>query len=618
MAQQKSQASKMHDKTNDASEDTSQQSKHFDQEAFAHNFSLWLEAGGHALSNWMRAKEDGKGQAKFSQAAAETLSALAPVMEYWFANPERSVQAQKNLALPFFDLWLKTLKQMDGQPVEAMDTSKLPIIDKRLNDPAWQENPAFNFMRQAFLLGANWLQDLVQNTDNISEHDKMRADFFARLLSSSVSPANFPLTNPLVIKETLDTNGENLVKGMNMLAEDIARGGGDIKVRQTDYSAFKIGENIATTPGKVIYRNDVMELIQYEPTTPKVLKRPLLIVPPWINKYYILDLNPEKSYVKWCVDQGLTVFLVSWVNPDERHAHKTFLDYIRESIFAALDVIREVTGEEKVSALGYCVGGTMLATALGLMAAKGDNRIANATLLTAQTDFADAGDLKVFIDESTVESIEAQMQEKGYLDAKWMGNAFNMMRPNDLIWPYITETYFKGKAPSAFDLLFWNSDSTRMPAANHSFYMRNFYLENKLSKGELELDREKIDLKKVRTPIFSLATKEDHIAPAVSVFKGAANFGSNVTFVLAASGHIAGVVNPPAKKKYEFWTSGKDHSSLSAWQQSATANPGSWWPYWMGWMKGQARQEWVEARPVGTSSRKPICDAPGTYVLVSG
>jgi polyhydroxyalkanoate synthase len=404
------------------------------------------------------------------------------------------------------------------------------------------------------------------------------------------------------------------VRGMKMLAEDIERGKGELKLRQSDPERFEVGVNTANTPGKVIFRNDLIELIQYAPSTEEVLRRPLLIVPPWINKFYVLDLNPEKSFIRWAVSQGLTVFCISWVNPDERHAEKSFEHYMREGIFAALDAVEAATGERKVTTIGYCVGGTLLAVALAYMAAKGDDRIESATFFTTQVDFENAGDLKVFVDEEQVAAAEANMKARGYLEGSRMANAFNMLRPNDLIWPYVVNVYMKGKAPFPFDLLYWNSDSTRMPAANHAFYLRNCYLENKLTKGEMEVGGVRLDLGKVKIPIFNLAAREDHIAPAASVFVGSKAFGGPVDYVLAGSGHIAGVVNPVNKPKYQYWTGGKVQGTLEDWIAKAEEHPGTWWPYWFSWVEKQAPAR-VPARQPGAGKLKPLCDAPGTYVL---
>jgi polyhydroxyalkanoate synthase subunit PhaC len=405
------------------------------------------------------------------------------------------------------------------------------------------------------------------------------------------------------------------VRGMQMLTEDIEAGQGEIRIRQTDPSKFQVGVNIADTPGKVIFRNDLIELLQYAPTTETVLKRPLLIVPPWINKFYILDLNKDKSFIRWAVAQGLTVFCISWINPDERHADKGFAEYMREGVFAALLAVREATRERKVATIGYCVGGTLLATALAYMAANGDDRVESATFFTTQVDFTYAGDLKVFFDEEQLRTVEHGMKTRGYLDGSHMANAFNMLRPNDLIWPYVQKVYMKGQAPMPFDLLYWNSDSTRMPATNHAFYLRNCYMENNLARGEMEIDGFKLDLGDIAIPIFNLAAREDHIAPARSVFLGSQLFGGPVEFVVAGSGHIAGVVNPATKPKYQFWTNGRVEGDLETWLAKAEEHPGSWWPYWFEWLERQSPER-VKARKPGSGKLKPLGDAPGTYVLV--
>jgi poly[(R)-3-hydroxyalkanoate] polymerase subunit PhaC len=359
-----------------------------------------------------------------------------------------------------------------------------------------------------------------------------------------------------------------------------------------------------------------MQLIQYAPSTDKVLKRPLLIVPPWINKFYVLDLNPEKSFVKWAVDQGLTVFIISWANPDARLARKTFEDYMREGPLAALDAIKQATGEGKINAIGYCVGGTLLGVTLAYMAAMRDNRIASATFFATQVDFTHAGDLKVFADEEQISAVERQMAERGYLEGRKMANAFNLLRSNDLIWPYVISNYLKGKEPLPFDLLYWNADATRMPAANHSFYLRNCYLENNFTKGKMMVGGKPLDLKKVTVPIYNLATREDHIAPAKSVLLGSKFFGGEVKYVLSGSGHIAGVVNPPGRSKYQYWTGPKPTGDdLDKWLAKATEHPGSWWPDWVEWIKSHGATM-TKARVPGAGALKPIEDAPGSYVKV--
>ncbi|MGF9757318.1 class I poly(R)-hydroxyalkanoic acid synthase [Microvirga sp. 0TCS3.31] len=583
-----------------------------DFEELSHNVARFIEGAGKAAAAYLKPVQEGKTLSEPPADASEAIKSLTRVAEAWMTDPQKSLEAQTRLGTQFLSLWASTLKRAQGEPAEPV--AEPEPKDNRFKDPEWSENPIFDFLKQAYLISSRWAEDLVENADGLDERTRHKAQFYLKQLSSALSPSNFLLTNPELIRETMRENGANLVRGITMLAEDIEAGQGELKIRQSDPSNFRIGANIANTPGKVVFRNDLIELIQYTPTTAKVLKRPLLVVPPWINKYYILDLNPEKSFIRWAVAQGLTVFCISWVNPAEQHAEKGFEHYMRDGIFAALEAIEQATGEKKVTTIGYCVGGTLLSTTLAYMAAKRDKRIDSATLFTAQVDFTHAGDLKVFAEEQEVQSLEASMKKRGYLEGSRMANAFNMLRPTDLIWPYVVNVYMKGKAPLPFDLLYWNADSTRMPAANHAFYLRNCYLENRLAKGEMELAGVKLDLKKVKVPIFNLATKEDHIAPARSVFVGSKAFGGPVHYVLAGSGHIAGVVNPPGKPKYQFWTGGPVVGELEDWMKEANETPGSWWPYWFEWIKAQA-PKMVPAREPGGGKLEPLCDAPGTYVL---
>jgi poly[(R)-3-hydroxyalkanoate] polymerase subunit PhaC len=469
---------------------------------------------------------------------------------------------------------------------------------------------------QLYLLTTQWAQELVHNAEGVDPHTRKKAEFYVQQIANALAPSNFVLTNPEVLRETLSSNGDNLVRGMQMLAEDIEAGKGTLKIRQSDPTNLVVGVNLATTPGKVIYQNELMQLIQYEPTTENVLRTPLLIVPPWINKFYILDLRPEKSFIKWCVDRGITVYVISWVNPDKNLGNKTWEDYMKAGPLTAMDVIERATGEMKVHTMGYCVGGTLLATTLAWLAEKRRVRVTSATFLAAQVDFTHAGDLLVFVDEDQISALERDMQTSGVLEGSKMAMAFNMLRSNDLIWSYVVSNYLKGQPPSAFDLLHWNSDATRMPAANHSYYLRNCYLENRLSTGSMVLDNTLLDLSKVKVPIYNLATREDHIAPADSVLYGSQFFGGPVKYVLSGSGHIAGVVNPPASNKYQYWTNDtiKD-ISLADWIKGAQEHKGSWWPNWREWL-GSVDAEEVPARRVGTDALPPIEDAPGSYVRV--
>jgi polyhydroxyalkanoate synthase len=585
-----------------------------DIERFSRNIARMVEEGGKALAAYLKPREEGEVKIEPSDEIADVVKTFGHVAEYWLSDPQRALEIQTTLGRAYLELWAAAAKRITGENVP-------PVIqpdprDKRFADPEWSSNPFYDFLKQAYLLSAQWADRLVKNAQDLDPHTRQKAEFYARQLANALSPSNFILTNPELMRETLSENAENLVRGMKMLAEDIEAGHGHLKLRQSDASKFAVGKNLAMTPGKVIYQNDLMQLIQYSPATETVLKRPLLIIPPWINKFYILDLNPEKSFIKWCVEQGLTVFVISWVNPDARQAAKSFEEYMREGPLEALDVIKDVTGEDSVHAIGYCVGGTLMAVTLAWMAAKGDTRIASATFFAAQVDFTYAGDLMVFVDEDQLKTLERNMAERGYLEGKKMANAFNMLRSNDLIWPYVISNYLKGKQPYPFDLLYWNSDSTRMPAANHSFYLRNCYLENKLSKGQMVIDNVKLDLGTITAPVYNLATREDHIAPAKSAFLGSKFFGGPVKYVLAGSGHIAGVVNPPGKKvKYQYWTGDDPLGSLEKWLEKATEHPGSWWPDWIDWIKKQGAAT-VPAREPGSKKYKPIEDAPGSYVKV--
>jgi polyhydroxyalkanoate synthase len=584
-----------------------------DIEELASNLARMIEEGGKAMAAYMKPRQDGRAEGEYAE-FVDVVKTLGQVAEYWLKDPQRAVELQFGLGKSYLDLWASAVKRMTGEntpPVAQPDPR-----DKRFADPEWSSNQFFDFLKQAYLLTMKWANHMVKDAQGLEPHTQQKAEFYMRQIVNAIAPSNFVLTNPELWRETLASNAGNLARGMHMLAEDIEAGGGDLKIRQTDSSMFEVGRNLAVTPGKVIFQNDLIQLIQYAPTTEKVLKRPVLIVPPWINKFYVLDLNPEKSFIKWCVDQGLTVFVISWVNPDAHLARKTFEDYVLDGPLAALDAIKAATGASKVNAIGYCVGGTLLAVTLAHMAGKRDQRIASATLFASQVDFTFSGDLKVFADEEQIAALERQMKERGYLDSRKMANSFNLMRSNDLIWPYVINNYFKGKEPLAFDLLYWNSDATRMPAANHSFYLRNCYLENNLSQGKMVIAGQKLDLGKIKLPIYNLATREDHIAPAKSVLLGSKFFGGPVKFVLAGSGHIAGVVNPPAKQKYQYWTGTKPTGAdLDKWLAKATEHLGSWWPDWLAWLKAQDATQ-VKARKPGGGKLKPIEDAPGSYVKV--
>ena len=579
---------------------------------FALNMARMVEQAGKAAAAWAEPREKGQVRDSISEPTVDMVKTFSKLTEYWLSDPQRALEAQTRLFAGYMDIWSNAVQRAKGEPPGNMVQPEKG--DKRFQDPEWGRNAFFDFLKQTYLVTSRWAGDLVDQAEGLDERTRHKASFYVKQVANAVSPSNFILTNPELFRETVASNGENLVRGMKMLAEDITAGRGDLKVRQADYTPFEVGRNVAVTPGKVVGRSDVAEILQFEPTTETVLKRPLLICPPWINKYYILDLNPQKSFIRWALEQGHTVFVISWVNPDERHGMKGWEAYIREGLQYAFDTVQTATGEDKLNVIGYCVGGTLLAAALALFAQEGDDRVASATFFTTQVDFTHAGDLKVFVDEDQIAALERAMGEKGYLDGTKMATAFNMLRSGDLIWPYVINNYLRGKDPLPFDLLYWNADSTRMAAANHSFYLRNCYLENNLTTGQMEIAGRRLSLGDVTMPVYNLAAREDHIAPAKSVFTGCRYFGGPVEFVMAGSGHIAGVVNPPAQNKYQHWTGGPPVGSFEDWTTNATENPGSWWPHWQKWVEEKDDSR-VAARKPGERG-ETLGEAPGTYVKV--
>ncbi|MFT8243169.1 PHA/PHB synthase family protein [Roseomonas sp. BN140053] len=530
-------------------------------------------------------------------------------------NPSRLVQAQIGFWQDYLTLWQNTARRMMGgevAPVIAED-----IKDKRFKDEAWRENEVFDFIKQSYLLSARYLQTVVRGAEEeLDNKTAQKVDFYTRQFVDALSPTNFLLTNPEVLRRTAETGGENLLKGLSNLLGDLERGKGNLRISMTDRSKFAIGENIAVTPGKVVFQNDLMQLIQYTPTTDKVLKRPLLLLPPWINKFYILDLRPKNSFIRWAVAQGHTVFVCSWVNPDEHLAAKSFEDYMKEGPYAALDAIQKATGEKQVNAIGYCLGGTLLAATLAHMAKRKDTRIRSATFFTTMVDFEEAGELSVFIDEAQLQALEEKMEKRGFLEGREMSNTFNMLRANDLIWSFVVQNYLLGQEPFPFDLLYWNDDSTRMPAAMHSFYLRRMYQGNDLVKpGGITLDGVALDLRDVKVPTYILSTREDHIAPWRSTYRATQIYGGPIRFVLAASGHIAGVANPPESGKYSHWVNDTLPPSPEGWLEGATELAGSWWPDWHRWVSALDRTE-VPARIPGSGALPALEDAPGSYVKV--
>jgi len=562
------------------------------------------------VSEWLRRQ----GEQQHSPDPLNVGSAFMEMTAKLMANPAAMMHAQLGFWQDYMTLWQNTAKRMMGTQTEAVIDA--PSTDRRFKDEAWKKNEVFDFIKQSYLLSARFVQDVVKDVDGLDPKTAQKVDFYARQFVDAMSPSNFLFTNPEVLRKTAETGGENLIKGLSNLLADLEQGKGKLRIKMTDMDAFKLGENIAVSPGKVVYQNDLMQLIQYTPTTEKVLKRPLLIAPPWINKFYILDLRPKNSFVRWAVAQGHTVFVISWVNPDEKLAEKNFEDYMTGGYLAALDAIEQATGERDVNAIGYCLGGTLLAATLAYMAAKQDDRIKTATFFVSMTDFADAGELGVFIDEEQLLALEEKMSQHGYLEGSEMATTFNMLRANDLIWSFVVNNYLLGNEPFPFDLLYWNSDSTRMPARMHSFYLRKMYQENLLAvPNGITLCGTPIDLTRIKVPAYFLSTREDHIAPWKSTYRGTQLLAGKNRFVLAASGHIAGVVNPPEAGKYSHWTNQDLPVDPESWFTGATEIAGSWWPDWQRWIAGHDKTQ-VPARIPGEGKLEPIEDAPGSYVRV--
>jgi polyhydroxyalkanoate synthase subunit PhaC len=546
---------------------------------------------------------------------AQVSQTLGEVWQAHLADPQKLMDAQGKLWAQYTEVWNNSWAKAMGQQVEAVAAPAKN--DKRFKDPDWVENTTFDFLKQIYLVSTRWAQGMVADADGIDPHTKAKAKFYVDNIANALSPSNFPMTNPEVLRATLATSGENLLQGMERLQRDFSGPDGKLRIKQVDGSGFKLGENIAVTPGKVIFRNDVFELIQYTPQTARVHAVPLLIAPPWINKFYILDLNEKKSFVKYCVENGITVFMISWINADTAQGRKSFSDYMRDGLLTAIDVSLKASGAEKINTVGFCIAGSLVASTLGYMAAKNDTRVNSATFFTTQIDFTKAGDLLVYVDEEQVKWIEERMQDKGYLPGGRMADAFNLLRSNDLIWSNVINNYLLGKDPAPFDLLYWNSDSTRMPAGVHSFYLRECYLNNKLALGKMVLDNVRIDLSRVKIPIYNLACRDDHIAPLPSVFRVGEFFGGETTLVVSGSGHIAGVVNPPAAEKYQHWTNDTPRKTVEEWMATATEHKGSWWPHWLDWLTNHSGDK-ISAPVPGEGAYPVLCEAPGEYVRVSG
>lgn len=534
-------------------------------------------------------------------------------MEAVTQNPEKLIETNMAFWQKSMELTQQAMQSfMSGQP--AAKVFEAPKSDRRFSHEDWENKPAFDVIKQTYLLVSDWTRKVVASAEGLDDHTAERVKFFTERSLDAMSPTNFALTNPAVLEKIRNTKGANLVHGLKNMLEDLEAGNGQLRIRMTDTKAFKLGENVAVTPGKVVFQNKMFQLIQYTPSTEKVLKRPLLIVPPWINKFYILDLQPKNSMLKWLVDQGHTVYVMSWVNPDETYVDTGFEDYIH-AVINAMDAVQYDSGESELNMIGYCIGGTLLSSALAYLKHQGDTRVKSATFFTTMLDFSEPGELGVFIDEAQISTLEAQMQEQGYMDGSTMSGAFNLLRANDLIWSFYVNNYLLGNDPRPFDLLYWNSDSTRMPVKMHSWYLRNLYKDNKLCQPKaLSVDGVELDLGTIDVPACFISTIEDHIAPWKSTYSGARLFGGDVRFILGGSGHIAGIVNPPAANKYNYRVSNELPESADTWLANTQVNAGSWWPEWDSWVRALANNEQVDARQPGAGKLAAIENAPGTYV----
>ncbi|MFZ5569611.1 MAG: class I poly(R)-hydroxyalkanoic acid synthase [Thermodesulfobacteriota bacterium] len=529
------------------------------------------------------------------------------------ADPTRLFNAQMSYWNDYWQLIRSSAFHFLGRKPEK--TAASAGADKRFRHEAWDENPMFHFIKQSYLLSARAIRNTVQNVQGLDAKTRQRVEFYTNQYLDAVSPSNFIATNPELMQLTLASRGENLLKGLNNFLEDLDRSPCQLQIRMTDMNAFEVGKNVAVTPGKIVHQNDLIQLIQYQPATKQVFQRPLLFIPPWINKYYILDLTEKNSMVKWMVDQGYTVFMISWANPDETLKNKDFEDYMAEGPIAALEAIEGITGQRGVNCIGYCMGGTLLACATAYLQARGEgDRITSNTYMASLLDFSIPGDIGVFIDEAQIDAFERKMDSQGYLDGCAMSNSFSMLRANDLVWSYVINNYLKGEAPIAFDILFWNSDATNMPARMHSFYLRNMYLHNRLRvPGALVLKETPIDLSRITIPVYFISTREDHIAMWQATYAGTKLHNGPVRFVLGASGHVAGIVNPPPRIKYGHWTNPGLPDSAGDWLAGATYHEASWWLDWLAWNQPHAGGL-IPAREVGKDSPTTLEDAPGCYV----
>lgn len=542
----------------------------------------------------------------------EMLKEFTSAWEAWtkqsLQNPQQWLELVTRYQQDQWRLWISMLSANQKETPKSVVLP--PSGDRRFAGKEWEENPVFNYVKQSYLLTSNFFNEMAKVTPLENEHKK-KLVFYTKYFIDAISPNNFAITNPEVMRLAVETKGQSLMEGLKNLLADLEKG----RISMTDETAFELGKNLAMTPGAVVFENEIMQLIQYKPTTENVLDRPLVIVPPCINKFYILDLGPENSFVKYAVSQGNTVFMISWVNPGKEHRDYSWDDYLELGVFTAFKVIKEITGAKQINTGSWCIGGTILASALAVMQQKNDDSVATATYFTTMLDFSEPGELGVFLDEIQIARRESQLKYTGLLSGKDLALTFSMLRANDLIWSYVVSNYLKGQTPAPFDILYWNSDPTNLPANMYSFYIRNMYMENKLIQSNaLTLCGVPIDLRNIKVPSYFLSTLEDHIAPWKTTFNSTKLFSGPIDFVLGASGHIAGVINPPAKKKRNYWVGGELGKGPAHWLETAKSEAGSWWPYWSGWLKKQGGAEVPAPKTLGKANYPIIEPAPGRYV----
>ncbi len=582
--------------------------KHFDSsklsENLLHAFTTYQNACNEVAANLSNKSQSAKVD------PFHLSDAIFKMMQDMYAHPDKMFEHNLELYNNYLKLINNVTQKATGENVES--EFKPEGKDNRFADEEWEKNPFFNFIKQAYYLNSSWVKEIMKECHSLDKKESHKLEFFIKQFIDAMAPTNFPYLNPQVIRETFESNGENIAKGAENLLKDVLRSKGNFSIATTDFKAFEVGKNLAVTEGKVVYQNDLMQLIQYAPLTEKVKKTPLIMMPAWINKFYILDLKPQNSFVKWVVEKGYTVFMISWNNPDDDFKNKAFEDYMKEGPLAALKFVQEITSEKEVNFLGYCLGGTLLACTLSYLKSKKINSIKSATFLTTLVDFEEAGDLGVFIDEEQLSMLENRMDKKGYLDGHEMAQTFSMLRANDMIWSFYINNYLLGKEPFPFDILYWNADPTRLPAEMHSFYLRNMYQKNALiKKNGISLCGQEIDLTQIDIPTYILSCREDHIAPWKSTYKATQTYSGSHRFVLSASGHVAGVVNHPSKNKYNHWVNDKYDSNPDVWLSRAKEVAGSWWLDWDKWLESQSG-ELVAARKINV--KKALEDAPGSYV----